>query len=147
MPNLPMQKTRDTKQVKQTRGHMNHEMSWECMLIPAPPFLAGVLDSEALHMLDRGHRNGLRLQAGLGRGLQPTRQAVCLRNIAREVQLSTGEIFSLSPYPTHTRCPHNLSVSCTVTVLFNTIWETTFTSLQAAFTFGVQVGNHLLLLP
>ena len=74
-PPITMQRMRDTKQVMQTQGHMNHEMSWE---VPVwihvqlySTFSGWVFDSEELHMLNRGHRNGLsscRLGCRLGRG-------------------------------------------------------------------------------
>ena len=63
-------------------------------------------------------------------GLQPQWQAVCLENIAREIQFSVGKSICQSPYTTPTLCLHNLSVRCTVTVFFNTTWNTTFNDSQ-----------------
>ena len=128
-----------------------------------PFFLTRVFHLKELHMLTRGHRNGLsscrfgcRLRCHLGsrfgctlggfgtkfgsfggrlgsmfdRGLQPLRHAVCLRKIVDEIQFSVGKNICQTPCTTSTLCPHNLSVGRTVTVFFNTTWETTINRCQ-----------------
>ena len=65
-----MQRMHNTKQVMQRQGHMDHKMSQELPVgmhvqgllrnrLCVPLFLAGVFDSEELHVLNRGHKNGL----------------------------------------------------------------------------------------
>jgi hypothetical protein len=68
----------NTKHVMQTQGHMNHTISQELPVgmlrnrLCVPLFLAGVFDSEELHMLSRAHKNRLsscRLAATWAAGL------------------------------------------------------------------------------
>ena len=61
------------------------------------------------------------------RGVAPPAlwKAICLRNILGLIQFPVGKNICPTPYTTSTLCPHNLSVGCTVTVLFNTTGETT----------------------
>ena len=80
-----------------------------------------------LHLRGFGTRFGSfggRLGSRFGRGLQPLWQAVYLRNIVGETQCPIGKNICQTPYTTSGLCPHNLSVGRTVTVFFNTTWET-----------------------
>ena len=65
-----------------------------------------------------------------GRGLQPLWHAVCLRNIAGNIQFSVGKNICQTPYTTSTLCPYNLSVGRTVTVFLNTIWGSLSTDVS-----------------
>ena len=68
-----------------------------------PLFLVRVFDSEELHMLNRGHWNGVsscRLGCPLG----------CRLGAAALVEGLASGMRHLSPYPTRILCPHNLSV-------------------------------------
>ena len=106
-----------------------------------PLFLMRVCHRKELHMLNKDHRNGLsscrfgcrlgcHMGSRFGMGLQPLWHAVCLRNIAGEIQFSGGKNISQTPYTTSTLRQHNLSVRRTVTVFFNTTWETTVNRYQ-----------------
>ena len=112
-----------------------------------PLFLTRVFHLKELHMLNRGHRNGLsscgfggRLGCHLGstfgctlgrfgtrfgsfggrsgRGHQPLWQAICLRTIAGEIQFSVGKNICQTICTRSTLCPHNRTVRRLVFTVF-----------------------------
>ena len=98
-----------------------------------PLFLTRIFHLKELHMLNRGHRNGLsscrlgchlgsrfgctlggfgtRFGSRFGRGLQPLWHAVCLRNIAGENTIFRRQKHLPTPYTTSTLCPHTHALS------------------------------------